>query len=387
MGQVTVQPSAINLDLADRQIYPTMRAILPAYLIHSILLLSVDAASAGVNPETPASSAAPSAPSTLWDLGFSLQAKWSDLRELEECPVPPDLICVAGGSCGDQTVMEQVAASIRPSEATGNRGPVETQKVDKGEVEEDLVSFEDWKRRKMEEDGDEDIEDSSSLDSTQAETFSSAPSSGSSGPVQQDNRTDSNNDTKSQNNTWKNDTKPSSKAATDTDIPIPISKPPVHNKYNYASPDCSARIHSSSRLTQHASSILHKSRDRYMLTPCKADEHWVVVELCDEIRIEAVEIAVWEFFSGVVREVKVSVGGAEEDEERDGEESTGASNTWEDVGTFIGKNVRGVQVSWTSPAVTNIRHSHCQKPPLSNDSSDSISHPTLEQNTTAPFLK
>jgi len=82
-----------------------------------------------------------------------------------------------------------------------------------------------------------------------------------------------------------------------------------------------------------------------MLTPCKADEHWVVVELCDEIRIEAVEIAVWEFFSGVVREVKVSVGGAEEDEERDGEDSPGVTSTWEDVGTFIGKNVRGVQVS------------------------------------------
>lgn len=364
-----------------------MRATLPAYLIHSILLLSADASSVESLPETPATSAAPSAPSTLWDLGFSLQAKWSDLRELEECPVPPDLICIAGGSCGDQTVMEQVAASIRPSESTGNHGPAETHKVDKGELEEDLVSFEDWKRRKLEEDGDEDVEDSSSVDSTQAETSSSAPSSGSSGPVQQDNKTDSNNNTKSQNNTGKNDTKPSTKAANDADTPVPISKPPVHNKYNYASPDCSARIHSSSRLTQHVSSILHKSRDRYMLTPCKADEHWVVVELCDEIRIEAVEIAVWEFFSGVVREVKVSVGGAEEDEERDGEESSGVSNTWEDVGTFIGKNVRGVQVSLSSRAVSDIRHLPYQKPLLSSASSDSTSHLTSGQSITAPFLK
>jgi hypothetical protein len=361
-----------------------MRATLPAYLIHFILLLSADATSLEPSPETPATSAAASAPSTLWDLGFSLQAKWSDLRELEECPVPPDLICIAGGNCGDQTVMEQVAASIRPSESTGNHGPAETQKV---ELEEDLVSFEDWKRRKLEEDGDEDVRDSSSVDSTQAETSSSAPSSGSSGPVQADNKTDSNNNTKSSNNTGKNDTKPSSKAANDADTPVPISKPPVHNKYNYASPDCSARIHSSSRLTQHASSILHKSRDRYMLTPCKADEHWVVVELCDEIRIEAVEIAVWEFFSGVVREVKVSVGGAEEDEERDGEESSGVSNTWEDVGTFIGKNVRGVQVSWTSRAVSDNRHLPSQKPLLSSVLSDSTSHLTLAQSTIAPSLK
>ena len=124
-----------------------------------------------------------------------------------------------------------------------------------------------------------------------------------------------------------------------------------------------------------------------MLTPCKADEHWVVVELCDEIRIEAVEIAVWEFFSGVVREVKVSVGGAEEDEERDGEELSGVTSAWEDVGTFIGKNVRGVQVSWTIRAVTYIRHSPFQKPLHSSDSSDSTSHPTLEQSTTAPYPK
>lgn len=71
-----------------------------------------------------------------------------------------------------------------------------------------------------------------------------------------------------------------------------------------------------------------------MLTPCKTDEHWVVIELCDEIRIEAIELAVWEFFSGVVREVKVSVG--EEDEVDSGE--------WVEVGAFVGKNVRGAQV-------------------------------------------
>ncbi|KAE8538579.1 hypothetical protein D1P53_004940 [Cryptococcus gattii VGV] len=120
----------------------------------------------------------------------------------------------------------------------------------------------------------------------------------------------------------------------------PAPPPPQHSKYNYASPDCSARIHSSSPLTQHAASLLHKSRDRYMLTPCRAAEHWVVVELCDEIRIDAIEIAVWEFFSGVVREVQVSVGG----EDGDGEdEVAGRGHLWKQVGSFIGKNVRGSQ--------------------------------------------
>lgn len=124
-----------------------------------------------------------------------------------------------------------------------------------------------------------------------------------------------------------------------------IGTPP--RKYNYASPDCSARIHSSSPLTQHAPSLLHKSRDRYMLTPCRANEHWVVVELCDEIRIEAIEIAVWEFFSGVVRQVQVSVG----DGDGDGGDRDGDGGGWKQVGSFIGKNIRGPQ-TFTLPQPT-----------------------------------
>lgn len=123
-----------------------------------------------------------------------------------------------------------------------------------------------------------------------------------------------------------------------TAAPPPPLPPPGEKKghrYNYASPDCSSRVLTSSPATQHASSLLHKSKDRYMLTPCKADQHYVVVELCDEIRIQAIEIAVWEFFSGVVRNIKLSVGGEETED-------------WKVVGDWIGKNVRGVQVSLSS---------------------------------------
>ena len=125
---------------------------------------------------------------------------------------------------------------------------------------------------------------------------------------------------------------------TDPVVPI-ISGGRSHSQilsYNFASPDCSARIHSSSPQTQHASSLLHKSRDRYMLTPCKADQHWVTIELCDEIRVEAVEISMWEFFSGIVREVQLS-GGNDEDE-------------YTFVGNFTTKNARGSQTFFlTSP--------------------------------------
>lgn len=122
---------------------------------------------------------------------------------------------------------------------------------------------------------------------------------------------------------------------------------PPH-RYNYASPDCSARVISSSSGSQHASSVLHKSKDRYMLTPCNAKEHWVVIELCDEIRIEAIEIGMFEFFSGVVKDVVLSVDVLEDEDEDDQDVSPGEAQSnkseWEEVGTFTAKNVRGNQV-------------------------------------------
>jgi hypothetical protein len=335
-----------------------MRVTLPAYLIQSILILSaassgvVDDSSSTLPNTTGTSNAATQTPLTLWDLGFSLKDKWMDLREEEACPVPPDLICIGGGAeCGDQQVMEQVAASIRPSDSTTAQQRVETSS-EPVEVEEDLVSFEDWKRRKLGEE--EDSTESQRGQETTAmshDTSSSKSASSlsdtaqSSGTALNINKTNGENRTLVEKDTV-NGSIPKPKGERDRSEP---PKAPAHNKYNYASPDCSARIHSSSRLTQHASSLLHKSRDRYMLTPCKADEHWVVVELCDEIRIEAIEIAVWEFFSGVVREVQVSVGGANEDDDEDDSVEDGENAIklpkWETVGTFFGKNIRGVQVS------------------------------------------
>lgn len=76
-----------------------------------------------------------------------------------------------------------------------------------------------------------------------------------------------------------------------------------------------------------------------MLTPCSAREHWVIIELCDDIRIEAVEIGMFEFFSGIVKEVRVSIGGADDDEGDDE-----AKSEWQEVGNFVGRSIRGTQL-------------------------------------------
>jgi len=150
-------------------------------------------------------------------------------------------------------------------------------------------------------------------------------------------------------------------------------KNPGH-RYNYASPDCSARIHSASPQTQHASSLLHKSRDRYMLTPCKASQHWVVIELCDDIRVEAIEISVWEFFSGIVRDIKLSV---DEDD----------ATTWKEVGSFVGRNVRGVQVSESIARCAKPRPFLCRRPPLFIASYGSTFPRIMDPSTTARSRK
>lgn len=111
---------------------------------------------------------------------------------------------------------------------------------------------------------------------------------------------------------------------------------PLTDRFNYASLDCSARVHTAHGGAKSAANILSSPRDRYMLSPCGAKPQFVVVELCDDIRIDTVQLANFEFFSGVFKEFTVSVAKTYAAADAEG---------WTVVGTYVGKNVRGVQVS------------------------------------------
>ena len=123
----------------------------------------------------------------------------------------------------------------------------------------------------------------------------------------------------------------------------PHFRVPLTDRFNYASLDCSARVHMAHREAKSASNILSSKRDRYMLSPCDAaGPQFVVVELCDDIRIDTVQLANFEFFSGVFREFTVSVAKTYAAADAEG---------WTVVGTYVGKNVRGVQVRLRSPVM------------------------------------
>jgi hypothetical protein len=127
---------------------------------------------------------------------------------------------------------------------------------------------------------------------------------------------------------------------------IPPYLPPLTDRFNYASSDCSARIHSSSPASpSSAAHILSSKKDKYMLSPCSAKSKYVIVELCDDIRIDTVQLANFEFFSGVFKQVRIRVA---MNYPGSGDEEEG----WTEMGTYEGKNVRGVQVIILQPLIS-----------------------------------
>lgn len=127
---------------------------------------------------------------------------------------------------------------------------------------------------------------------------------------------------------------------------LPHFRVPLTDRFNYASTECSARIHKAHKSAKSASSILSSKKDRYMLSPCttksgdgKQENHFVVVELCEDIRIDTVQLANFEFFSGVFKEFTISVA----------KTYTPDVPEWTTVGTYRGRNIRGVQVCMLCP--------------------------------------
>ncbi|KAJ7632994.1 UNC-like C-terminal-domain-containing protein [Roridomyces roridus] len=133
------------------------------------------------------------------------------------------------------------------------------------------------------------------------------------------------------------DEQTSSSVAVDTPS-VPVDAPhfriPITDRFNYASLDCSARVHTSHRAAKSPASILSSKRDKYMLSPCRdGNQQFVVVELCDDIRIDTVQLANFEFFSGVFKDITVSVS----------KTYTTDPTGWTFAGMYTAKNIRVVQ--------------------------------------------
>ncbi|KAI9298343.1 hypothetical protein K502DRAFT_362500 [Neoconidiobolus thromboides FSU 785] len=72
------------------------------------------------------------------------------------------------------------------------------------------------------------------------------------------------------------------------------------DRFNYASKDCAANIMSTNPSSRNPSAILDKNKDRYLLDKCSS-ERYIVVELCQEIEIQTLLLANFEFFSSTFK--------------------------------------------------------------------------------------
>ncbi|SPO29684.1 uncharacterized protein UTRI_05506 [Ustilago trichophora] len=115
----------------------------------------------------------------------------------------------------------------------------------------------------------------------------------------------------------------------------------LKHRWNFASLDCAAVVHRTNPEAKFASSILSEKKDRYMLSPCphrsgkhKGGSQFVIVELCEEIKIDTIVLANYEFFSNMFKKFTVTAA----------RQLTGRENDWTQLGVFRARNVRGQQV-------------------------------------------
>ncbi|KAK6349612.1 hypothetical protein TWF696_005896 [Orbilia brochopaga] len=126
---------------------------------------------------------------------------------------------------------------------------------------------------------------------------------------------------------------PSEPIKPDTHIRSKDAGKTCKERFNYASFDCAATVHRTNPESKGASAILVENKDSYMLNKCGAKNKFLIVELCDDILVDTVVLANYEFFSSMFRTFRVSVS------DRYPVKSAG----WKDLGVFEARNTREIQ--------------------------------------------
>jgi hypothetical protein len=104
-------------------------------------------------------------------------------------------------------------------------------------------------------------------------------------------------------------------------------------RFNYASFDCAATVLKTNSKCKSSSSVLVENKDSYMLNECSSDNKFIIIELCDDILVDTVVVANFEFFSSMFRTFRVSVS----------DRYPVKADRWKDLGTFEARNTRDIQ--------------------------------------------
>ena len=103
-----------------------------------------------------------------------------------------------------------------------------------------------------------------------------------------------------------------------------------NKKTNYASSECGAKVIAANPEAENVGAILNENRDFYMLNPCSCSI-WFVIELCEKVRVETIEIANFELFSSTMERFNVFFS------------TRYPTREWEHGGLFHGKAERTIQ--------------------------------------------
>ncbi|EFR00687.1 Sad1/UNC domain-containing protein [Nannizzia gypsea CBS 118893] len=104
-------------------------------------------------------------------------------------------------------------------------------------------------------------------------------------------------------------------------------------RFNYASFDCAATVLKTNRQCTGSSAVLNENKDSYMLNECRAKDKFLIMELCDDILVDTVVLANYEFFSSIFRSFRVSVS----------DRYPIKADKWRVLGTYEAANARQVQ--------------------------------------------
>lgn len=104
-------------------------------------------------------------------------------------------------------------------------------------------------------------------------------------------------------------------------------------RFNYASFDCAATVLKTNSESKGSSSVLVENKDSYMLNECRAQNKFLILELCDDILVDTVVLANYEFFSSIFHTFRVSVS----------DRYPAKPDQWKELGVYEARNTREVQ--------------------------------------------
>ena len=103
------------------------------------------------------------------------------------------------------------------------------------------------------------------------------------------------------------------------------------DRFNFASFDCAATIIKTNKEAKGANAVLLDNKDSYLLNECSAINKFIIIELCEDILVDEVLIANYEFYSSMFKEIRISAS------------DRFPVNQWIILGEFTSENVRKLQ--------------------------------------------